>query len=190
MQKLREQIVSVPAAAHQIVSPVSPDEQTVLVTAPRPSFLNLHDGSSVPLKADPGLLQLSNYFWLNGDTVGQYMIDLSLNLYLITGDRRSGASEVIPSDSAGTYPILVPPDGRRALYAFAGNKLITLDFGSGQVQTLRAADGDGGAAAAGSDGGVRPRLAVLQRRPGAHAAAGLPRHRRLRPRHRTYLLGQ
>ncbi len=116
--KIRELVFSVPGSVHRILSPVSPDDQTVLVAAPGPLFFNLSDGSTVPLKAFPGVLTLSNYFWQSGDLLGHYVFDpTTLTPYLITSDRRSGASKAIPLDAAGGFPVFVSPDGRRVLYA-------------------------------------------------------------------------
>ncbi|NTU81175.1 MAG: prolyl oligopeptidase family serine peptidase, partial [Chloroflexales bacterium] len=117
VQQIRELIFSTPAISHRILSPVSPDDQTALVNARGTVFLNLNDGSSVPLQAVPGTLPLSNYFWLGGDTLGQYVLDGDSNPYLITSDRRSGASEATPLDGASGFPVLVSPNGRRVLYA-------------------------------------------------------------------------
>lgn len=116
--KIRELVFSVPGSVHRILSPVSADDQTVLVAAPVPLFLHLNDGSTVPLKAIPGTLPLSNYFWQSADIVGQYVLDpTTFTPYLITGDRRSGASQAIAIDAAGGFPVFVSPDGSRALYA-------------------------------------------------------------------------
>ncbi len=118
--KIRELVFSVPGNSHRIVSPVSPDDQTVLVTAPGPLFLSLSDGSTVPLNAVvPGATSISNYFWLDGDTIGQYVIviDSQINPYLITSDRRSGASKATPIDPAGGFPVFASANGRRVLYA-------------------------------------------------------------------------
>ncbi|NTU78412.1 MAG: prolyl oligopeptidase family serine peptidase [Chloroflexales bacterium] len=120
VHKIRELVFSTPGSLHRVVSPVSPDDQAVLVKSRTTDFLNVNDGSTVRFNADPGWQPLSNYFWLDSDTIAQYAVyagDESSMPYLLTGDRRSGASDATPVGLEAGFPVLVSPNGRRVLYA-------------------------------------------------------------------------
>ncbi|WP_129670505.1 hypothetical protein [Candidatus Chloroploca sp. Khr17] len=120
VRKIRELVFSTPGSLHRVVSPVSPDDQTVLVKAQTTNFLNVNDGSIIRFNVDPGWQPLSNYFWLNSDTFAQYATyagDGSSMPYLVTGDRRSGASDATSVGLEAGFPVLVSPNGRRVLYA-------------------------------------------------------------------------
>jgi hypothetical protein len=97
-----------------LLSPVSADDQTVLVLGRRFLFVNIQDGSTLPVPFPPqdfpGALLglLSNQFWIDNDTVGLFVLTQSDSLYitLLTFDRRTGESRVV-----ATCPSLCQPTG-------------------------------------------------------------------------------
>lgn len=99
-----------------VSSPVSPDDQSVLITGPRgPVIMNIRDGSSVPALPPAGLAELlSNFFWLDGETLGVYAVSAKGEYWLVGLDRHTGLGRVagaIPA-SAG-LPVYASPDGRK-----------------------------------------------------------------------------
>lgn len=83
------------ATTYKIQSPVSPDDQTVLVTQGSGSsyFLNLQDGSSVAVQAER-LRTNTNFVWLDDDTLGFLAFDPISQSGTVVGaavDRGTGA---------------------------------------------------------------------------------------------------
>lgn len=109
-----------PGAFSAIISPVSPDDQTILVvTSQGFGFTNLRDGSTVPFPQAPDYAPLSNWFWLDDETLGSYGITLpDLQPILYGVDRRTGMGEVlavVPADLG--FPVFVSDNGRKVLFA-------------------------------------------------------------------------
>jgi dipeptidyl aminopeptidase/acylaminoacyl peptidase len=116
------------APAYRIASEVSPDDRTVLISLQRSlSFLDLRDGTLVPLRLEQGVSALTNYAWLDENTLG-FLATRPPNtegtVYMGVGiDRRTGAATFDdPRLSAAAsvvaekqLPALLSTDRRRLL---------------------------------------------------------------------------
>lgn len=116
----------------QILTPVSPDDQSVLIASQPPggrlqfSFLNVQDGSTTP--ASRNIMRfspLTNMVWLDDNTVGYYSVTLEEGgtkdrptfktvLALVTIDRVTGKVDAAPAPVPG-LPYSLSPDGSKAL---------------------------------------------------------------------------
>ncbi|NTU81608.1 MAG: prolyl oligopeptidase family serine peptidase [Chloroflexales bacterium] len=111
-----------PGTNYIIQSPVSPDDQSVLVGTPAGAgFMSLRDGSSVPFQLPPTLALLSNPFWIDGETLGYYGITVpELQPVLFGVDRRSSEARVVSALPSGIgYPVFTSANGRKVLFASA-----------------------------------------------------------------------
>ncbi len=109
-----------PGAFFVILSPVSPDDQTVLVaTSQGFGFTNIRDGSTVLFPQVPNYAQLSNWFWLDNETLASYGVTLpDLKPILYGSDRRTGVGQVLSPVPAGFgFPVFASSDGRKVLFA-------------------------------------------------------------------------
>ncbi len=103
-----------------ILSPVSSDDQTILVATSRGfGFTNIRDGSTVPFPQPPNYAQLSNWFWLNDETLASYGVTLpDLQPIMYGADRRTGVGQVLSPVPAGLgFPVFVSANGRKVLFA-------------------------------------------------------------------------
>jgi dienelactone hydrolase len=120
-----------------IVSPVSPDDQAVLVANPKKEFLflNIRDGALTPLKLDLPVTPLTNYVWLDNDNVALLAIVTRGEQTIIETaafDRRDGQMKLGLARLAGfpptpislkkgefprELPVLVSPNQRKLLFA-------------------------------------------------------------------------
>lgn len=111
---------SAPLGAAQL-SPISSDDQTVLVATNELFFLNIHDGSTVKVGRVSGLkgafVDISNLFWLDDNRVGLYGLDLlGDGIVLVALDRRSGAAAVVDSsDDLSKLPFYASPYGHKLM---------------------------------------------------------------------------
>jgi dipeptidyl aminopeptidase/acylaminoacyl peptidase len=110
----------VPGGANVLLSPVSPDDKTVLaIRVGGKGFLNIEDGTSVPFTPIDTAGQLSNFFWLDDDTLGLYAVSKSTGLpTLYTSDRRTGQGRELGAlGIANQVPVFASSDGRKVLLA-------------------------------------------------------------------------
>lgn len=117
-----------PGPAYKIESPVSPDDRTVLASLQRDLlFLDIRDGTVVALKLEKPVSAVTNYVWLDENTLGYLATrppgtpgtaNMGVSL-----DRRTGAATIddprlAPAASviaAKQVPALFSPDRRRLL---------------------------------------------------------------------------
>ncbi|NTU82995.1 MAG: hypothetical protein HGA45_27115, partial [Chloroflexales bacterium] len=110
----------VPSGANVLLSPVSPDDKTVLaIRVGGKGFLNLEDGTSVPFTSIDTAGQLSNFFWLDDDTLALYAVSKSTGLpTLYSSDRRTGQGRELGAlGLANQVPVFASSDGRKVLLA-------------------------------------------------------------------------
>ncbi len=124
------QLQSAPVGSGNLVieTPVSPDDQTVLVRrgAVERFFLNVRDGSTRPVQVSQIFSPLSNLIWFDADRVGGFamvLVDGKSRTEVVTLDRRDG-SLLIGGDNNGLRagagmgrPIRISPDGSKLLLA-------------------------------------------------------------------------
>jgi dipeptidyl aminopeptidase/acylaminoacyl peptidase len=118
--------------ALEVLTPVSPDDQSMLIVSQSPSgrvkfeFLNVQDGSTAPVSRDIlGFSPLTNMVWLDDDTVGYYSAayddsgepgsssDKIIEV-LVRIDRASGEVAYEPVDLPG-LPYSLSPNGSKIL---------------------------------------------------------------------------
>ncbi|NCC94479.1 MAG: hypothetical protein EOM10_14575, partial [Opitutae bacterium] len=109
------------APSQDIRSPISPDDKTVfLYRLGRGAFITLADGTSVPWTVPGDFVDyLTNFFWLDANTLGWYGLSSSTpQPTLFTWDRRTGEGRAAGTLAlANQVPVFVSADGRKVLLA-------------------------------------------------------------------------
>lgn len=112
---------------NRISSPISPDDQVVFVaTRAGTQFINIHDGSAVNLRGISGFqVPLSNFFWLDANTLGLYGLDTNNTIALFAIDRASGAGRVARElpDLPG-LPVFASSDGGKVLLGIPSDEAL------------------------------------------------------------------
>lgn len=135
-----------------VASPVSPDDQTVLVRTGGSdlSFLNLRDGGMVPVRLERPVAPLTNFIWFDDNTLGTFplvVVNDELTAGQVAFDRRSGAVQIRSGDdddsNSAAEGTADGPQGSPVLFSADGSKLLlassppTEGEGAGASLTMR-----------------------------------------------------
>jgi dipeptidyl aminopeptidase/acylaminoacyl peptidase len=133
--KLRSGILPVPFSA------VSPDDKAVLSIFARGgqtqlAFLNIEDGSVVPVNFAGSILTLTEFVWFNSQTLGFLGIAITeddLLTVLATINRQTGEVKTTPVTLPG-FPVTLSPGGKRLVFAVGEDGAAPQSSGSPSVK--------------------------------------------------------
>ncbi len=160
---------------YKILSAVSPDDAVVLASHQRDLFfVNLEDGSTVPIVLDKPVVAISSYSWIDAYSLGflttQPNKDAPSSIRGVSYDRRTGTLN--PNDSRLDSAALASNGKTPVLFSPNGAKLLLLDTAS--AAPMRGATAPSAQIGAPKPSpGIAPVMAVTDRAAGLEPLPGM-----------------